>query len=110
MKDRKLRSYSCERTLTTLGFADAASVSPDGDFVLLQRSVCAKEMMEMVVFMPFHACSLSVSYLRIHVLIILNHLRSAKESSLHSVDVVAADKGDPWAYHAFESLAQAHSK
>ena len=55
--DEAALSYSCERTLTTLGFADAASVSP--------------------------------------------------ESSLHSVDVVAADKGDPWAYHAFESLAQA---
>lgn len=103
MKHRELRSYSCERTLTTLGFADAASVSPDGDFVLLQRSVCAKEMMKWLfscLFMHVPCQFLTCES---------NHLRSAKESSLHSVDVVAADKGDPWAYHAFESLAQAHS-
>lgn len=31
---------------------------------------------------------------------------SCEESSLHSVDVVAADKGDQWAYYAFESLVQ----
>ncbi|CAK9067551.1 X-ray repair cross-complementing protein 5 [Durusdinium trenchii] len=29
------------------------------------------------------------------------------ESSLHSVDVVAADKGDAWAHYAFESLVEA---
>ncbi|CAK9090466.1 unnamed protein product [Durusdinium trenchii] len=55
--DEAALSYSCDRTLTTLGFADAASVSP--------------------------------------------------ESSLHSVDVVAADKGDAWAHYAFESLVEA---
>lgn len=26
---------------------------------------------------------------------------------MHHVDVVAADKGDLWAYHAFESLVEA---
>ena len=29
-----------------------------------------------------------------------------KESSLHSVDALAADKGDSWAYYAFESLVE----
>ena len=29
-----------------------------------------------------------------------------KESSLHCVDAVAADKGDSWAYYAFESLVE----
>lgn len=55
--DEAALSYSCDRTLTTLGFADAASVSP--------------------------------------------------ESSLHCVDAVAADKGDSWAYYAFEPLVEA---
>mmetsp|Transcript_45276 Transcript_45276/g.105673 ORF Transcript_45276/g.105673 Transcript_45276/m.105673 type:complete len:751 (+) Transcript_45276:28-2280(+) len=55
--DEAALSYSCERTLTTLGFAASASIPP--------------------------------------------------ESSMHSVDTVAADKGDPWAYFAFESLIDA---
>ncbi|CAJ1415465.1 unnamed protein product [Effrenium voratum] len=55
--DEAALSYTCERTLTTLGFALAASIGP--------------------------------------------------ESSMHSVDVVAADKGDPWAHCAFESLVDA---
>ena len=31
----------------------------------------------------------------------------AQESSMHTVDTVAADKGDPWAHYAFESLVEA---
>ncbi|CAE7667983.1 ku80 [Symbiodinium microadriaticum] len=55
--DEAALAYSCERTLTTLGFAAAASISP--------------------------------------------------ESSMHTVDTLAADKGDPWAHYAFESLVEA---
>ncbi|CAE7372902.1 ku80, partial [Symbiodinium natans] len=55
--DEAALSYSCERTLTTLGFAAASSITP--------------------------------------------------ESSMHTVDTVAADKGDAWAHYAFESLVEA---
>ena len=32
---------------------------------------------------------------------------SFQESSMHTVDTLAADKGDPWAHYAFESLVEA---
>lgn len=65
MKHRELRSYSCERTLTTLGFADAASVSPDGDFVLFAEVSLCQRNDEMIWNGCFHAfsCTLFVNFL-----------------------------------------------